>query len=128
MSQHIARVNYDCEQNEIVPESRYMVDEPSTIRIRWHCRSDDRELAEMLPKETQEQIEQLTGTKLVEDLNGQIIDITSPTEEAGERALRKLEILRRSYVSAQDRMLVALLRSSEPAPGELCHACLLYRR
>jgi hypothetical protein len=82
----------------------------------------------MLPKETQEQIEQLTGTKLVEDLNGQIIDITSPTEEAGERALRKLEILRRSYVSAQDRMLVALLRSSEPAPGGLCHACLLYRR
>ena len=54
---------------------------------------------EIIPKSAQVQIEELTETKLVEDLNLQLIRIGSASSEAGERALHKLDILRKSFVS-----------------------------
>lgn len=56
----------------------------------------------IIPRAAQEQIEDLTNTKLVENLNLQVIHVESQSKEAGERALHKLDVLQKSFVSWHD--------------------------
>ena len=65
----------------------------------WRCQSENQVMNLIIPRARQEQIEALTDTKLIEDLNLQVIHVGSQSKEAGERALHKLDVLRKSFVS-----------------------------
>ena len=53
----------------------------------------------IIPKHVQLEIEAVTCTKLVEDLNNQVIQVHAQSQEDCDKAIYKLDILRKYHVS-----------------------------
>lgn len=64
----------------------------------WQCYTQDLSMDQIIPKFVQLAIESMTSTKLIEDLNGQAIQVHAQCQEDCDRVLRKLDVLRKYHV------------------------------
>jgi hypothetical protein len=53
----------------------------------------------IIPKHVQLEVEAITRTKLLEDLNKQVIQVHAQSQEDCDKAIHKLDILRKYHVS-----------------------------
>jgi hypothetical protein len=65
----------------------------------WQCHTQDFSMDKIVPKHVQQAIEIITFTKLVEDLNGQAIHVHAQSQEDCDKAINKLDVLRKYHVS-----------------------------
>ncbi len=65
----------------------------------WKCQTQDLSMEKIIPKHVQLGIEMITGTRLVEDLNSQVIHVRAQCQEDCNKAVHKLDILRKYHVS-----------------------------
>jgi hypothetical protein len=72
---------------------------PYEFKSSWQCHTKDLIMEKIIPWDAQKNIMFLTGTKLLLDLNRQIIHVTASSQEACDLATHKLDILRKYHVS-----------------------------
>jgi hypothetical protein len=69
----------------------------------------------IIPKRVQLEIEAITCTRLLEDLNSQIIQVHAQSQEDCDKAIHKLDVLRKYHVSplgTKDSLLPLTLEGS----------------
>jgi hypothetical protein len=65
----------------------------------WRCHTEYLIMDKIIPKYVQLAIENITGAKLVEDLNGQSIHVHAQSQEVCHKTIHKLDVLRKYHVS-----------------------------
>jgi hypothetical protein len=69
------------------------------FKALWRCHTPGLSMDAIIPKHVQLEIEAITCTRLLEDLNKQVIQVHAQSQEDCDKAIRKLDVLRKYHVS-----------------------------